>query len=51
MENDYSDINHKIYIDDVLLKNNFIKNYIESGGGWSQWSPCSPNFYEVWKRN
>lgn len=46
MENDYIDISHKNYIDDVLKKNNFYVEFCESGG----WGPCSANFYEVWKK-
>ena len=45
MENDYWDISHKQYIDDILSKN-FYVDYLESGG----WGPCTNNFYEVWKR-
>jgi len=43
MENDYHDIAHKQYIDNVLKNNNFYVDYIESGG----WGPCYNNFYEV----
>lgn len=46
MENDYHNIAHKQYIDDILLKNNFYIDYVESGG----WGPCYSNFFEVWKR-
>ena len=46
MENDYHDISHKNYIDDILLKNNFAVEHTESGG----WGPCYNNFFEVWKR-
>jgi FkbM family methyltransferase len=46
MENDYWDISKKIYIDDILIKNNFYVDYTESGG----WGPCYNNFYEVWKK-
>jgi FkbM family methyltransferase len=46
MENDYHDIAHKKYIDNVLKNNNFYVDYIESGG----WGPCYNNFYEVWKK-
>ena len=46
MENDYHDIAHKQYIDNVLKNNNFYVDYIESGG----WGPCYNNFYEVWKK-
>jgi len=46
MENDYTNINHKKYVDDVLKNNNFFVDYAERGG----WGPCSNNFFEVWKR-
>jgi FkbM family methyltransferase len=46
MENDYHDITHKQYIDEVLLNNNFYRDYVEYGG----WGPCKGNFFEVWKR-
>jgi FkbM family methyltransferase len=44
MENDYVDITHKNYVDEILKKNNFIVDYKESGG----WGSCYNNFYEVW---
>jgi hypothetical protein len=46
MENDYYEISHKNYIDDVLRENNFNLEYSEGGG----WGPCISNFFEVWKR-
>jgi FkbM family methyltransferase len=46
MENDYWDISKKNYIDDILIKNNFITDYTECGG----WGPCYNNFFEVWKK-
>jgi len=46
MENDYYDISKKQYVDDVLVKNNFYRNYVEAGG----WGPCYNNFFEVWKK-
>jgi FkbM family methyltransferase len=46
MENDYRDITHKEYIDNVLKNNNFYVEYEESGG----WGPCYNNFFEVWKK-
>jgi FkbM family methyltransferase len=47
MENDYWDISKKNYIDNILIKNNFFTDYVESGG----WGPCYNNFFEVWKKN
>ena len=44
MENDYNDIVHKKYIDNILKQNNFNVDYSESGG----WGPCYNNFFEVW---
>ena len=46
MENDYVDISKKIYIDEILKKNNFYVDYVEGGG----WGLCSDYFFEVWKR-
>lgn len=46
MENDYRDITHKNYIDEILKINHFYRDYVESGG----WGPCQNNFFEVWKR-
>jgi len=42
MENDYTDINHKSFIDTVLTDNNFYRDYVEEGG-WD----C---FFKVWKK-
>lgn len=46
MENDYNDISHKNYIDNILKENNFALDYVEKGG----WGPCFNNFFEVWKK-
>jgi len=46
MENDYSDITHKQYVDNVMSVNGFQRNYLEDGG----WGCCAHNFYEVWVR-
>ena len=46
MENDYWDITHKNYIDNVLKANDFYVEYTEPGG----WGPCYHNFFEVWKK-
>ena len=46
MENDYNDITHKNYIDNILKENNFALDYVEKGG----WGPCFNNFFEVWKK-
>lgn len=47
MENDYWDMSHKTYIDEILSKNDFSRDYVEEGG----WGPCYHNFFEVWKKN
>jgi FkbM family methyltransferase len=47
MENDYVDMNHKNYIDEIMTQNNFRVDYKEGGG----WGPCCDNFFEVWKRS
>jgi len=46
MENDYHDINYKIFIDKILKEKEFKLDYVESGG----WGPCYENFFEVWKK-
>ena len=46
MENDYSDITKKNYIDYILKQHNFYVDYVECGG----WGPCYNNFFEVWKK-
>jgi FkbM family methyltransferase len=46
MENDYIDINHKIYINSILKQYNFFNVYTEGGG----WGCCANNFFEVWKK-
>ena len=46
MENDYFDLSHKEYIDSVMSKSGFNREYVEVGG----WGPCYNNFFEVWKR-
>jgi FkbM family methyltransferase len=57
MENDYRENYKKQYIDEILIKNNFYVDYVESGvrhveiGGWSGPCPCYDNFFEVWKRD
>jgi len=43
MENDYQDISHKKNVDDILIKNNFYRDYVEPIG-WCE------NFFEVWKK-
>lgn len=45
MENDYHNIQHKIYIDNVLKNKGFNVVYSEAGG----WGCCYNNFFEVWK--
>ena len=46
MENDYLDINHKLYIDKILINNHFYNCYNEEGG----WEPCKSCFFQVWKK-
>ena len=46
MENDYTDIEKKNYVDNVLRQNNFYVDYTETGG----WGPCYNKFFEVWSR-
>jgi FkbM family methyltransferase len=44
MENDYHDIAHKKYIDNILKQNNFEIDYQAEGG----WGPCANYFFQVW---
>ena len=46
MKNDYWELYKKEYIEELLMENNFILDYHESGG----WGPCINKFYEVWKK-
>lgn len=46
MENDYTDITRKQYVDEVLTQNGFNRDYAEGGG----WGPCADYFFEVWKK-
>ena len=46
MENDYSDIEQKKEIDEILKDAGFYRHYFERGG----WGACSDFFYEVWKK-
>ena len=52
MENDYVDISHKQYIDNILIKNNFYRDYIEPLGFimCPCHEVCGDFFFEVWKR-
>jgi FkbM family methyltransferase len=52
-ENDYKDIEHKNYIDNILKLNGFYVEYSEKGSqeAFDLKFPCYLNFYEVWKRN
>lgn len=46
IENDFSDIKHKEYVDMLFNKNNLKRTFFEGGG----WGPCRNCFYEVWKK-
>jgi FkbM family methyltransferase len=46
MENDYYVLEHKEFVDSVLVKYGFERVYSEGYG----WGPCSDNFYEVWQK-
>ena len=53
MENDYDDISHKKYIDDILRKNNFCVDYVECGGSelaYTKFPHLYDRFFEVWKK-
>lgn len=46
MENDYHDMEHKQFVDNLLQEKTFYQDYVESGG----WGPCYNCFFEVWKK-
>lgn len=46
MENDYTNIAHKHFVDSVLKSQSFERIYHQSGG----WGPCYSFFFETWKR-
>jgi FkbM family methyltransferase len=46
IENDFVDINHKIFVDKEFIKNNFERVYYEAGG----FGRCYQFFYEVWEQ-
>jgi FkbM family methyltransferase len=50
MENDYTDINKKKLVDNVLINNNFKVDYFECGPRGVGFA-CEDNFYEVWVKN
>lgn len=46
IENDFIDITHKVFVDNVFKSYNFKTVYRKSGG----FQPCYNCFYEVWKK-
>lgn len=51
VENDYTDIEHKRFVDHVLKKNQFQVIYREGGGfGIPRFQPVWHCFFEVWRR-
>lgn len=46
MENDYHNIEHKIFVDNMLYQNGFKKIYSKQGG----WGPCLKFFFETWSK-
>ena len=50
MENDYWDFSKKKFVNEVLVKNNFYVDYVESGREIGARGPCMDFFFEVWKR-
>ena len=49
MENDYRDVTHKQYVDFILKKNNFYRDYVEPVFADIP-LPCIGYFFEVWKK-
>ena len=51
MENDYDNLLKKEYVDDILKKHNFKRDFFMSGRHvGTGWSSCCDNFFEVWKK-
>jgi FkbM family methyltransferase len=52
IENDYHNINHKKYVDSILIQNNFYVEYSENGCALAKqiFPQTFENFYEVWKK-
>lgn len=46
IENDFTDINHKNFVDEKFRRYNFNNVYTKEGG----FQPCFNNFYEVWTK-
>jgi FkbM family methyltransferase len=46
IENDFTDLNHKNFVDEEFLRYNLTQVYRKSGG----FEPCFSMFYEVWKK-
>ncbi len=46
IENDFQEIQHKHYVDDLMRKNGLKCVYSQAGG----WGCCQHCFYEVWKK-
>ena len=46
MENDYWNIEHKNFVDEVMTARGFVCSYSEPGG----WGPCFNRFFETWEK-
>lgn len=46
IENDFTDIQHLLYVQDLFVRNGLYCVYNQAGG----WGPCSDQFYQVWKK-
>ena len=52
IENDFTDIKHKEYVDNIFKKYNLSCVYQKEGDSYVKtYLPCKQNFYEVWKRH
>lgn len=50
MENDYSDIGQKNFINEKLAEHGFSRDYVEALKHHYIQFPCTQNFFEVWKK-
>jgi FkbM family methyltransferase len=51
IENDFTEKEHKEYVDNIFIQNNFKRVYVQSGAyGFQKFKHCHHCFYEVWQK-
>jgi len=51
VENDYQDVSHKKFVDDILIQRNFKLKYNESLKEENSSMPCKDEFFQYWQRD